>query len=89
MTGQAMAQTWRPIWQLIPYAAMLTIGSRFLSFAMFDGDLLSVSGYLIDWVVLTGIAMFGYRLTLARLMVRQYPWLYERAGLMGWQEKAF
>ena len=29
----------------------------------------------------------AYRLTQARQMVRQYPWLYRRKGLLGWEER--
>ena len=87
MTGQALAQTWRPIWQAVPYTLMLTIGSRFLSFALFDGELLSITGYLIDWVVLLLLALLAFRITQARRMVSQYPWLYERAGLFGWRAR--
>jgi hypothetical protein len=31
--------------------------------------------------------MFAHRLTLARKMASQYPWIYERAGLLGWRER--
>ena len=87
LSGQALAQTWRPIWQAVPYTLMLTIGSRFLSFALFDGELLSITGYLIDWVVLLLLALLAFRITQARRMVSQYPWLYERAGLFGWRAR--
>ena len=30
----------------------------------------------------------AYQVTRARWMVTQYPWLYERAGLFSWREKA-
>jgi branched-chain amino acid transport system ATP-binding protein len=49
--------------------------------------LLSLSGYLIDTAVLMAISAFAFRITQARRMVSQYPWLYDRAGLFGWQEK--
>jgi hypothetical protein len=87
LSGQALAQTWRPIWQTVPYTLMLTVGSRFLSFALFDGELLSITGYLIDWVALLLLALLAFRITQARRMVSQYPWLYERAGLFGWRAK--
>ncbi len=32
-------------------------------------------------------ATFAYRLTRARQMVRQYPWLYRRKGLLGWDDR--
>lgn len=87
MTGQAMANTWRPVWQLFVYGALLGLASRFLIFSLFDGELLSVTGYVIDSVVLIAITWFAFRLTHARKMVNQYPWLYERAGLFGWKSR--
>ena len=38
-------------------------------------------------LVQLAVAAFAYRLTRARLMVRQYPWLYQRKGLLGWEER--
>ncbi len=87
MTGQAMANTWRPVWQLFVYGALLGLASRFLIFSLFDGDLLSMTGYAIDTAVLIAIALIAFRLTRARKMVNQYPWLYERSGLFGWKSR--
>ena len=87
MTGQALANTWRPIWQLFVYCALLACVSRFLIFSLFDGELLSASGYIIDAVVLSVIAGFAFRVSRVRRMVTQYPWLYERAGVFGWRNK--
>jgi hypothetical protein len=33
------------------------------------------------------VAAFAWRLTRTRAMVRQYPWLYRRKGLLGWEER--
>jgi len=33
------------------------------------------------------IAGFAYRLTRVRQMLRQYPGLYQRKGLLGWEER--
>ncbi len=87
MTGRAMAVTWKPLWHSVVYALLLGLVDRFLGFALFDGVLLSVGGYVLDAAVLMGIALFAHRLTQARSMVAQYPWLYERAGPFGWREK--
>ena len=87
MTGQALAATWKPAWQVVVYGILLGLGSRFLIFSLFDGKLLSSSGYLTDCAVLVAIGLFAYRLTRARKMVSQYPWVYERAGLLGWRER--
>ena len=87
MTGQALAGTWKPMWQAAFYCLLLGFADRFLIFSLFDGELLSLSGYLIDSAVLIAISLFAYRLTQARRMITQYPWVYEREGLLGWREK--
>ena len=101
MMGQALADTWRPWWQLIPYAALLALGNNFLGFALFDGAFFidslfsknpqplsaALLEYLFDFVVILALAALAYRITQARRMTAQYPWLYERAGPFGWHEK--
>ncbi len=87
ITGQALANTWRPMWQMLPYGLLLGIADRFLVWGLFGGDGLSVSGYLIDTAWLLAVGFAAYRLTQARRMVAQYPWLYERAGPFGWRDK--
>lgn len=88
MTGHALASTWKPLWQAVVYCVLLGFADRFLTFALFDGELLSASGYLIDTGVLTIIALVAYRLTLAHKIVSQYPWLYEASGLFSWRKKS-
>ncbi len=88
ITGQGLAKTWRPAWQAVPYCLLITCADRFLTFGLFQGQLLLLSGYLIDFGVLLGIALLGYRLTQAHKMVAQYPWIYERRGPFGWREKS-
>ena len=79
-TGQVLANTWRPIWPTIMYPFLLGFADRFLAFALFDDKLLSPFGFVVDTVVLITLCLIGYRLRVARKMVEQYPWLYERAG---------
>jgi hypothetical protein len=86
-TGRALARNWRPLWQVLPYAALLAMGDRFLLFALFDGELLSVSGYALAALILLLFCLLTYRVTLVRLMVRQYPWLYMAAGPLSWRER--
>jgi branched-chain amino acid transport system ATP-binding protein len=87
MTGQALARNWRPVWQILPYGLLLAAGDRFLLFALFDGALLSLTGYAVAALVFLAGGFAAYRLTEARRMVQQYPWLYERAGWFGWRER--
>lgn len=87
MTGQALAATWRPFWQVLVYTVLLALASRLLTFGLFQGELWSPSGYLIAMATLMLISAFAYRITLARKMVAQYPWLYRRTGLFTWQDR--
>jgi hypothetical protein len=87
-TGRALALAWRPAWQALAYALLLAIGDRFLLYALFGGRLLSASGYALAAAILAVIALAGYRWHQARLMVRQYPWLYERAGAFSWRARS-
>jgi hypothetical protein len=86
-TGRALARHWRPAWQTLPYAALLGAGDRFLVYALFDGELLSVSGYVLGALILLALAFLAYRLILVRGMVRQYPWLYETSGPLSWRRR--
>jgi branched-chain amino acid transport system ATP-binding protein len=87
MTGQALAATWRPYWQLVAYCVLLAGAARFLVYALADGALLSPGGYVLGLMLIIGIASFAFRLTRARRMVAQYPWLYDRQGLFGWRRR--
>ena len=87
MMGQALASTWRPAVQLIPYSLLLGAFGRFLIYGLFQGQLLILSGFVFDCIVILIIATLAFRMTRARNMVNQYPWLYDRVGLFGWREK--
>lgn len=87
MTGQALAQGWRPAWQIVPYCLLLGAADRFLVWGLFKGAGLLPSGYVIDTAVIMAICAAAYRLTLARRMTAQYPWLYERTGPFGWRRR--
>jgi len=87
MTGQAVASTWRPIWQAGAYSLLLGLADRFLIFALFQGPLLSVPGLILDTLVIMVICLIGYRATWITKFVRQYPWLYERNGIFSMRSR--
>lgn len=87
ITGQTVASSWKPVRTVVLYTVLLALGNRFLVFALFDGQLLSVPGFLLDLVVLLAISLMAYRLNKARKMVSQYPWLYERSGPFSWRDR--
>lgn len=86
-TGRAIAETWRPYYQLVVYMALLGAAVRFIHFALFDAYLLSLPSYFADMLYLLAVGSLAYRMTLVRRMVTQYRWLYERAGPFSWRER--
>ncbi len=87
LMGQALAQTWRPWWHSLPYAVLLAAANRFLSYSLFDGRLGAIGLFLLDFAIVGGLALVAYRVTRARTMTRQYPWLYEPDGVFGWRTR--
>jgi hypothetical protein len=86
-TGAAIARTWRPWPQTVAYGLLLGVADRFLAFALFQESLLSPTGYAADTAWLVAIGLAAWRITRARQMCVQYPWLHERTGLFSWREK--
>ena len=86
--GRSLASKWRPLWMAVAYMIPLGLALRFLHFALFEADLLSVHYFLTDTLVLVAGVLLGYRLTRVHQMVSQYPWLYERSGLLSWKGKS-
>ncbi len=87
MTGQGMANTWRRWKQCVFYSILLGFADRFLVFALFQGELFSISGFIIDTAVLTLICLTSFRLAQVQRMVRQYEWEYEKAGPFSWRRR--
>lgn len=87
LTGRALAMTWKSLWLALPYGVLLGIGARFLTYALFEGELLSGRGYGISTGVIWLVMLIAYRLYHVRQMVQQYPWLYEQRGLFAWRDK--
>lgn len=87
LTGQAIAATWRPVWQVVAYAALLLVFDRFLHFALFGGELLSFWGAVRDYAVILGGGLCAWRITRVTRMVHQYPWLYRRTGLFSYRAR--
>jgi hypothetical protein len=87
MTGRALADAWKPPWQVVLACFGLGLADRFLVYALFGGELLSLSGFVIHFVVITAMALVAHRLTVVHKMVAQYPWRYERESLWSYREK--
>jgi hypothetical protein len=88
MAGRGMAIQWRPLWMPLLAMIPLTLGLRFLHFALFGAELTSLHYLLTDFIILVVAAILGYRTTMAKKMVRQYPWLYEKSGPLSWRSRS-
>ncbi|MBU1212145.1 MAG: hypothetical protein KJ587_12825 [Alphaproteobacteria bacterium] len=86
-TGRAIAITWKPLWQLIGYTALLTFAVRFIHYALFHQPFLTPGNVIIDYLVLLAIAFVGYRMMRAWQMQIQYPWAYRKSSPVTWERK--
>jgi hypothetical protein len=87
LAGRAVAQTWRPWWQIVVYTLILGGAVRFLHFALFDGTLLSLHFYAVDAAICMLAGVVGFRLARRAQMIRQYPWINEPAGPWRWRRR--
>lgn len=88
LTGRAVAVSWTSSVQLVVYIVLLTCATRFIHYALFDGSLLSLHYYIVDFVILLVIAFIGQRVTRTRQMATQYGFEYDRSGPFAWSKKA-
>ena len=84
LSGRAIASTWRPYRQAVLYSLLLACVVRFFHFALFEGELLSLSHFILEAIFLIAIATLGFRAERAAQMSTRYGWLYRQAGPFGW-----
>ncbi len=87
LAGRAIAQTWRPWWQMVTYSLILGLAVRFIHFSLFAGTLLSLHYYLVDGAFCMALGFLGFRAARAAQMVEHYHWLNERSGKLRWRRK--
>jgi uncharacterized protein DUF6867 len=88
LAGRAIAETWRPFWNVLLYMAMLGGGVRFVHYALFEAALLAPMSYIADTLYLIVVGALAWRMTRAAQMATQYYWLYARTGPLTWRERA-
>ena len=87
LAGRAIAETWRPWWQVAIYSLILGATARFFHFSLFGGTLLSAQYYLVDTAVCMGLGFLGFRAARVGQMVTPYRWINERAGRLRWRRR--
>jgi hypothetical protein len=88
LAGRAIALSWRSSFHVVLAMILLAAAARFIHFALFGGNLLSLSSYGCDFAIFLVVGLIAWRATRAAQMVRQYPWLYARTGPLTWREIA-
>lgn len=88
MAGRAIADNWKPAWIVAAAALGLALADRFLVFALFGGELLSLWGFFLHFAVLAAMGLASWRVTRVGRMVAQYPWRYERTSPFSYRERA-
>ena len=87
LSGRAIAETWRPWWQVVAYSFILGCAVRFFHFSLFDGTLLSAHYYLVDSAVCMAFGFLGFRAARVAQMLTQYRWINEPDGPLRWRRK--
>ncbi len=87
LASRAIAETWRPAWQVVAYSFILGAAVRFFHFSLFGGTLLSLHYYLVDSAVCMAFGFLGFRAARAAQMVTQYRWINEPTGRLGWRRR--
>ncbi|HEX7882007.1 MAG TPA: hypothetical protein VF499_04635 [Afipia sp.] len=85
LAGRAIALTWRSIWIAILAMIPMGLAVRFVHFALFNETLVQPSAYVAETAILIAAACLSFQRTRAQQMVRQYYWLYEPSGPLGWR----
>lgn len=80
LTGRAVGGNWKPAWQVVAACFGLALFDRFLTYALFEGELLNLWGLIVHFLVLTAMGLVSWRIALVSKFVNQYPWKYARTS---------
>ncbi len=86
--GKSVASDWKSLPTLVIYTLLLGCGARFLHFALYQAQFISLGRYIVDTFVLLVVAYIGFRFTRTNMMTRQYHWLYEKASPISWKDRS-
>ena len=88
LAGRAIGANWKPYWQVIGACFGLALFERFLNYALFEGELLSLWGLLFHFAILTAMGLISWRIARVSKFVSQYPWKYARTSPFTYAETA-
>jgi hypothetical protein len=87
LSGRAIAETWRPVWQVVAYSLILGAAVRFFHFSLFGGTLFAAHYYLVDTAVCMAFGFLGFWAARASQMVTQYRWINVADGRLRWRRR--
>ena len=61
LSGRAMAGDWRPQWQVAIAAVLIGAATRFIAFALFEGELLAAPSFCCDTLIFLIVGLVGWR----------------------------
>lgn len=86
LTGRAVANNWKPAWQVVASCFGLALADRFLTYALFQGELVNLWGIFVHFLVLSAMGLASWRVAKVGRLVNQYPWRYRRTSPFGYTE---
>lgn len=86
LAGRAIGANWKPAWQVVGACFGLALFDRFLTYALFEGELLNLWGLIVHFAVLVAIGLTAWRIALVSQFVNQYPWKYARTSPFSYAE---
>jgi branched-chain amino acid transport system ATP-binding protein len=86
LAGRAIGGSWKPAWQVVAACFGLALADRFLTFALFEGELLSLGGLVLSFAVLVAMGLASWRFAQVGKLVGQYPWRYRRTSPFSYTE---
>jgi hypothetical protein len=87
LMGRNFATNWRAAPQVMLASVGLTLGIRFLHYALFWQPMFDPWSILLDGAVIVVLGLVGHRWRRAQQMTSQYYWLYERTSPFTWRQK--
>lgn len=87
MIGKSIATDWKSIVSLVLGLLVLGLGARFLHFALYEAQFISVSRYVVDTAILMLVGFVGFRFKRTNQMTTQYHWLYEKVSPLTWRAR--
>lgn len=85
--GKSAAEGWNGFAHVTGYTVLIAWVMQFLHHALFNGPMLSVFFYTVDFVLLMIFATAGFLIHRTNQMVESYYWLYEKSSAFSWRSK--